>query len=84
MKTFKIGLLSFFVGVVLSIAPIAIYAACDETITFRDAANCRIEWTCHLVEQTDCSSGVCICAYVCEGCGHLTDGPCPGMEVGGV
>lgn len=77
MKTLKLGLLSFFVGIVLSIAPITIYAACDPTITFRDANNCRIEWTCDLIAETDCSGGVCICAYECRGCGHLTDEPCP-------
>ncbi len=77
MKRIKICAISFFVGIMFSVVPIAVYAACDETITFRDVNNCRIEYTCHLDTDGGCSNGVCICAYICEGCGHWTDGPCP-------
>jgi hypothetical protein len=73
MKTLKVGLMSFFAGIVLSIVPISIYAACDATITFRDANNCHITYTCHLVGETDCSNNVCVCAYTCDGCGHWDD-----------
>ena len=78
MKSLKLGLLSFFIGVVVSVVPITVYAACAQQITFRDANNCRIEWTCDLIAGSEsCSDGVCVCGYICQGCGHLTDGPCP-------
>ncbi len=72
MKMLKVGLTSFFAGIVLSIIPISVYAACDATMTFRDANNCHITYTCHLVEES-CSDNVCACGYICDGCGHWDD-----------
>lgn len=78
MKALKTGFISFFVGVVLSVAPIAVYAGCAQTITWRDANNCHIEYTGHLVGENCDGSGVCVCAYQAENsCGHYVDGPCP-------
>lgn len=82
MRKLKIGLMSFLVGIVLSIVPISVYAACDASLTYRDAGNCHIVHTCTLAGE-ECGSNVCICAYTCDGeCGHWDDGPCP--EGGGV
>ncbi len=77
MKAWKIGLGAFFAGVILSIAPIAAYASCAQTITWRDADQCHIEYTGTLTGE-NCGDGVCVCSYAAENnCGHWVDGPCP-------
>jgi hypothetical protein len=78
MRAWKLGLASFFVGIALSIAPIATYAACAQTVTYRDWQECHIEYTAHLDSQSCNSEGVCVCFYVNDNnCGHWVDGPCP-------
>jgi hypothetical protein len=78
MQTLKLGLLSFFVGLAMSILPIAVYSACDATFSYRDAGNCHIVHTCTLAGPEECSDHVCVCAYTCDGeCGHWEEGPCP-------
>lgn len=80
MKPLKTAVLSFFVGIVLSAASITVYATCPETITWRDASQCHIEYTGTLV-GSNCDEGVCVCAYIVENsCGHWVDGPCPEEE----
>ena len=65
MKPLKTAVLSFFVGLALSTASIAAYANCPSTITWRDAGECHIEYTGHLVGE-NCSDGVCVCVYVAD------------------
>lgn len=57
MKKLKLTLVSFAVGLVLSIPTVAVLAACDPTIIFNGQ-------TCTLVGQS-CGGGVCVCAYIC-------------------
>lgn len=57
MKTLKTGIMSFFLGVALSIVPISVYAACDAKIEFEGT-------TCQLVGES-CDQHVCVCAYIC-------------------
>ena len=79
MKKWKLGLMSFCIGVALSVAPIAVYAACDATTTYRDSQQCHIEYSAHLVDSGCNSDGsVCWCYDVNDNnCGHWIDGPCP-------
>lgn len=77
MKLLKTAMLSFFSGVLLSVASITAYANCPATITWRDAGQCHIEYTGHLTGQ-NCDGGVCVCSYAADNnCGHWVDGPCP-------
>ena len=77
MKALKMALLSFSIGIALSIIPIAVYAACDSSMSYRDAAECHIVHECSLVGE-QCYDHVCICAYNCGSvCGHWEEGPCP-------
>jgi len=63
MKTLKIALGSFFVGVVLSLAPIVAYAACDNYIWVQDDPNdCHMSHMYELV-GSNCGTDVCVCAY---------------------
>jgi hypothetical protein len=57
MKTLKASLLAFFVGVVLSVVPISVYAACDKTLVFEGT-------TCELTGES-CDANVCVCSYNC-------------------
>lgn len=57
MKILKVSMLSFFIGAVLSIVPITVYAACDQTIVFDGK-------TCTLTGES-CGDGVCVCSYNC-------------------
>lgn len=70
MKPLKTALLSFFVGAVLSAASITAYANCPATITWRDASECRIEYTGTLT-GSNCEGGVCVCSYAADdSCGR--------------
>ena len=77
MKTLKIVLASFFVGAVLSIAPLVAYAACEQEIWVQDDPDCHVSHRYELVGE-NCSGGVCVCAYIrAEGeCAHIESGPC--------
>jgi hypothetical protein len=64
MKTLKIALGSFFVGAVLSLAPIVAYATCDQYIWVHDTADCHESHMYALMEGGEsCNSEVCVCAY---------------------
>lgn len=78
MKTLKLMLASFFVGAVVSLAPIVAYAQCDSQIWVQDdPSNCQVSHRYELV-GSNCSDGVCVCAYMrAEGeCAHIESGPC--------
>lgn len=57
MKSLKLGIISFFIGAMLSIVPISVYASCPPT---------RQEGkkSCWLTGE-NCSGGVCVCSYNC-------------------
>jgi hypothetical protein len=57
MKILRAAVFSFFIGAILSIVPITVYAACDQTIVFEGT-------TCTLVGES-CDAHVCVCAYNC-------------------
>lgn len=57
MKKFKLGLVYFFVGAVLSIVPISVYAACDKTFVY--------EGTECVLTGESCNAEVCVCSYNC-------------------
>lgn len=57
MKTLKLGVISFFIGALLSVVPIAVYAACDNSIVYEGT-------TCQLTGE-NCDASVCVCAYNC-------------------
>lgn len=57
MKKLRIALVSFAVGLVLSIPTVAVLAACDPTIVYNGQ-------TCTLAGES-CSARVCVCAYIC-------------------
>lgn len=64
MKTLKIALGSFFVGAVLSLAPIVAYAACEQEIWVQDTPDCHEYHRYELMEGGEsCSDYVCVCAY---------------------
>lgn len=77
MKTFKIVLASFFLGAVLSIAPIVAYAECEQYIWVQDDADCHVSHMYELV-GSNCSGDVCVCAYIRKEseCAHIESGPC--------
>jgi hypothetical protein len=62
MKTLKIALGSFFVGIVLSLAPIVAYAACADEIWVQDSPDCH-EFHRYELVGSNCGGGVCVCAY---------------------
>jgi hypothetical protein len=63
MKTLKIALGSFFVGAVLSLAPIAVYAQCDSAIYVQDMSDCHY-YSRYTLVGSNCGDGVCVCAYL--------------------
>jgi hypothetical protein len=63
MKKLKIALVSFAVGAVLAVAPIAILAnnpggGCPPTINYGGQ-------TCALNGEECSGKGVCVCSYIC-------------------
>jgi hypothetical protein len=77
MKTIKLVLASFFLGAVLSIAPIVAYAACEEEIWVQDDPDCHVSHRYVLAGQ-NCGGDVCVCAYIRDDsqCAHIESGPC--------
>ncbi len=77
MKTLKLALASFFVGAVLSIAPIVAYAQCDSEIWFQDTSDCHV-YHRYTLTGSSCNSEVCVCSYARDesACPHIEEGPC--------
>lgn len=61
MKTWKLALTSFVIGVALSAASIAAYA-CSGTIYVQDQANCHM-YSRYVLVGSSSSGGVEVCAY---------------------
>lgn len=79
MKTLKIAIGSFFVGAVLSLAPIVAYAACDTYIWVQDSADCH-ESHMYVLTGSNCGDDVCVCSYRQTSSIHREDscdGPAP-------
>ncbi len=57
MKSLKLGVISFFIGALLSIVPISVYAGCGKTTEYEGT-------TCYLTGE-NCDGGVCVCSYNC-------------------
>ncbi len=57
MKTLKLVVISFFIGAVLSVVPISVYAGCAKTTEYEGTS-------CYLTGES-CSDGVCVCSYNC-------------------
>jgi hypothetical protein len=74
MKTLKRALWSFFVGALLSVAPIVTVAACDSVIYVQDQPDCHYYSRQELAGQ-DCNAdgSVCSCAYLSTGSIHRED-----------
>ncbi len=78
MKTWKLVLLSFVAGVVLSVAPIATYA-CASTVWLQSADNCNAYDRYTLVSSSS-GGGVEVCYYQASGGSqHIEAGPCDQM-----
>ncbi len=58
MKTLKLALVSFTIGLVLSVPTVAVFAQCAQMIVVQGKR-------CTLVGE-NCGSDVCVCAYICE------------------
>ena len=63
MKTLKIALRSFFVGMLLSLAPILAYAQCDSALYVQDQSDCHY-YSRYTLVGSSCGDGVCVCAYL--------------------
>jgi hypothetical protein len=58
MKKLKVVLVSFALGLVLSISTVAVLAQCPQMIIVHGQH-------CSLAGE-NCGSDVCVCAYICE------------------
>lgn len=64
MKTLKLVVVSFFIGMVLSVVPIsAMRAACDEIIAIIGVP-LGVSNMCVLTGES-CGQNVCVCSYNC-------------------
>ena len=76
MKTWKRVLVSFVVGLVLSLASVVAYAACDDFVWVADNPdNCRMYHRYNLVYAVT-GGDVEICVYTQTGTTDMEDGPC--------
>ncbi len=57
MKKLRLTLVSFVIGLVVSIPAVAVLAQCEASIVVDGK-------TCSLV-GSNCSGNVCVCAYIC-------------------
>jgi len=76
MKTWKRAIVSFAVGLVVSLGAVAAYAACDNFIWVADNPN-----DCRYQRKYDLSISVTggeveICVYTPTNTVHFEDGPC--------
>jgi hypothetical protein len=82
MKSLKIALGSFFVGAVLSLAPIVAYASCDQEIWVQDSPDCHM-YHRYVLTGSNCGDDVCVCSYAQTSSVHREDscgdgnGPAP-------
>ena len=58
MKKLRLVLVSFTIGLILSVPTVAVLAQCPQMIIVHGQR-------CNLVGE-DCGPDVCICAYICE------------------
>ena len=83
MKTLKMTLGSFFVGAIISLAPIVAYAACDSEVWIQDSPDCHMYHRYVLVGE-NCGPEVCVCAYIQTSSVHREDS-CQGDDrIGGL
>ncbi len=75
MKTWKLALLSFVAGVVLSIAPIVAYA-CNAQVWLQSDSNCNAYDRYVLIDSSS-GDGVEVCYYqAAGGAQHIEAGHC--------
>lgn len=72
MKKLKVILGAFVVGAFLSLAPIAVYAACDSAIWLQDDSDCHMYHRYVLIGE-NCGPEVCVCAYIQTSSVHRED-----------